>query len=141
MESINSKVVKREKMKNFLIGTLGSLLISILLWFVSIVYNPSDFEMILFVGAIVSTATFICLSVVCISRLISRNLSSYAVFAVTDTVLAIAVASYAIYDIKTDTSEFMSGLLGCILLMFVIPTLVLLLVVNLIIWWIKRKKK
>jgi hypothetical protein len=132
-------------MKKILIGTLGSLLISILiyilLWLMSIACKHYHFEIILYVCGIASTATFICLSVVCIVRLISRNISPYAVFGVTDSVLAIVVALYAIYNIKTDTSWFMPGLIGGILLMFVVPILLLLFVVNFIMWWIKRKKK
>lgn len=46
-----------------------------------------------------------------------------------DTLPEISVAAYAVYDILTDTGWF-AGLMGSVLLIYVVPVIVLLLVID-----------
>jgi type III secretory pathway component EscT len=50
---------------------------------------------------------------------------------------AIAVG-YAVYDIKTSTGWF-AGIIGALILMLVVPVLVVLLLGDFVVWFIRRK--
>ncbi len=128
-------------MKKISTRIVVSLLSSVLLWLFLAVCCPAEFLAISALCAFLSTAIFICLSAVGITRLKFPNISFHAVFTIADIILTIGVALYAIYDMNFDKSGFMPGLLGYVLLLLAIPPLVLLLAVNLIIWLIKRKRK
>lgn len=55
--------------------------------------------------------------------------------------LALTIAiGYGIYDIKTDTSIFLPGITGTLTLLFVAPFLAVLLIVDIIVYFIKRKR-
>lgn len=55
--------------------------------------------------------------------------------------LALAIAiGYGVYDIKTDTSIFLPGIIGTLILLFVVPFLAVLLIVDIIVYFVKRKR-
>ena len=67
---------------------LGFLLVSVILWIITIV---TDFVIVLFIGAILSTIICICFGVICIVNKISDNKSPYFVFGITDVIIGILV--------------------------------------------------
>ena len=70
-----------------------------------------------------------------------KNVSSYRIFAVTDIIIGIGALLYAIYDIiAAADSAFFPGLAGWLLLLFVIPSVLFLLLMDYMIYW-KRKNK
>lgn len=115
---------------------LAALLVSIMLWIIEIVFVPSN---IVFVGAILSTIICIGFSLISIVNRISAKASPYLVFAITDIIIGVFVTIYSVYDIHTDKG-IMAGLLGIILLLFVVPCSVVLLVIDVVVWIINRRK-
>lgn len=69
-----------------------------------------------------------------------KNVSPYRVFAISNIVIGICIALFAGHDIKNDRS-FIPGLKGGLLLFSVAPYIELLLVIEFIIWLIKRPKE
>ena len=69
-----------------------------------------------------------------------KNVSPYRVFAISNIVIGICIASYAVYDIKTDEG-FLAGIIGSLMLAFIVPFIVVLLVAELLIWERKKPKK
>ncbi len=69
-----------------------------------------------------------------------KNVSPYRVFAISNIVIGIGIASYAVYDIKTDHG-FLAGIIGSLMLAFIVPFIVVLLVAELLIWERKKPKK
>lgn len=69
-----------------------------------------------------------------------KNVSPYRVFAISNIVIGIGIASYAVYDIKTDEG-FLAGIIGSLMLAFIVPFIVVLLVAELLIWERKKPKK
>lgn len=128
-------------MKKNVIIALTSLVISALIWFALIILNISSFEAWLFIFAIFFSLLFICFTAICIAQKISKTISPYRVFAICDITIGIAVAAYAIYDITTDVDRFFPGLLGALLLIFVIPTVAALLIIDFIVWLRVRYKR
>lgn len=53
--------------------------------------------------------------------------------------LGISVAAYAVYDILTDTGWF-AGLMGSVLLIYVVPLIVLLFVIDFVLYRRSKKK-
>ncbi|MBE6113878.1 MAG: hypothetical protein E7191_02250 [Erysipelotrichaceae bacterium] len=74
---------------------------------------------------------------VCLFYKFAPSMSPYKAFALVDGLIGLALALYAVYDILTDTGWF-AGLLGAIILMFIVPINMGLLVVDLILWYIHK---
>lgn len=72
-------------------------------WYVEIVINPSHFELILGIAAVISTMLCLCFLVIAIIKQIKPDTSGYKIFAWTDSLMGIVVTIYAIYDIMTAT--------------------------------------
>lgn len=70
--------------------------------------------------------------------------SPCGVFAIVDIILMLGTGIYAVYDIMTDVGWF-AGLFGTLLLIYVLPCMLLLLIIDgivaLIIWRKKRKQE
>ena len=92
----------------------------------------------LFAVAFVCWYVEMCFLVIAVIRQFKPEISGYQIFAWTDALLGISVAAYAVYDILTDTGWF-AGILGYVLLIFVVPVIVLLLVIDFVLY--KRRKK
>lgn len=116
-----------------------ALALAAICWWTEIVINPSGFESILGIAAIIFSLLFVCFLVIAIMQKINKNISPYLVFAIVDGVIGISVLAYAIYDILTDTGWF-AGLLGTILLIFVAPIFTVFLLIDFGAWLWKRKK-
>ncbi len=117
--------------------TLTLFILSAICWFVEIVINPSNFEFVLVIAAIILSLLFICFCGISIAERLNKNVSPYRVFAIVDSCIGVCTIVYDIYDIKTDTGWF-AGLFGTLLLMFVVPISVALLVADFIIWKLKK---
>lgn len=112
-------------------------------WCILIVWNPSDFEIWFAAAAIVSSILFVCLLAVCgVSRMAARkgkNVSPYKIFAAADLLVGLLVAAYAVHDIVTAVG-FFGGLLGALLLIFVMPVVAAFLVIDFILA-VKKKRR
>ena len=113
---------------------------AVLCWFVLIVLNPPNLEITLAIIAIALTIAAVCSLAASIGRKLSKSISPYLVFAVTDILIGICTAAYALYDIQTDTGWF-AGLFGTLLLIFVLPVVLVLLLADLVVWKLKKPKK
>ena len=109
-------------------------------WFVLIVLNPSNLELILAFTAVALTIASVCFLAASIGGKPGKSASPYLVFAVTDILIGVCVAAYAIYDIQTSTGWF-AGLLGTLLLIFVLPIVLVLLLADVLVWKLKKPKK
>ena len=109
-------------------------------WFVLIVLNPSNLELILAFAAVALTIAAVCFLAASIGGKPGKSASPYLVFAVTDILIGVCVAAYAIYDIQTSTGWF-AGLLGVLLLISVLPIAAVFLLVDILVWWLKKPKQ
>lgn len=75
-----------------------------------------------------------------LTALFSRR-SPYGVFAITVAGMAAILCGIGVWDMLTDTSQFFPGLLGLMILLFVLPTAAVLLLADLAAWCISRRKK
>lgn len=89
-------------------------------------------QVLLFVCVNLTVATVIFLIVAFIKKRLP-DVSAYRIFTIVDGVVGTGILAYGIYDILTDTGWF-AGLLGMLLLIFVVPVTVLMLVGNLIMY-------
>lgn len=114
--------------------------IALACWFVEIVIIPSNFEMLLVITAVVSSILCICFFAVAVIRQIKPHISGYKIFALADAIIGICVTAYAIYDILTDTGWF-AGIVGVLLLIFVLPVILLLLIIDFVLYMRNKRKK
>ena len=112
-------------------------------WCILIVWNPSDFEIWFAATAIVSSILFVCLLAVCgVSWMAARKgkkVSPYKIFAAADLLVGLLVAAYAVHDI-VNAVGFFGGLLGALLLIFVMPVVAAFLVIDFILA-VKKKRR
>lgn len=112
-------------------------------WCILIVWNPSDFEIWFAAAAIVSSILFVCLLAVCgVSWMAARKgkkVSPYKIFAAADLLVGLLVAAYAVHDI-VNAVGFFGGLLGALLLIFVMPVVAAFLVIDFILA-VKKKRR
>ena len=114
------------------------LAIALCCWYVEIVVNPSNYEMLLGLTAVVFTVLCVCFLVIALIKQIKPDASSYKIFAWIDGILGIGATIYAIYDILTATGWF-AGILGMLLLILVLPVIILLLIIDFVLY--KRSKR
>ena len=100
--------------------TIVLFVIAFACWYVGLVITPSDFEVIIVISAVTTSILCVCSFAIAIMKQIKPDASKYKIFAWTDGLIGIGVIAYAVYDIMTSTGWF-AGLLGMLLLMFVIP--------------------
>ncbi|MDY3281340.1 hypothetical protein [Dysosmobacter sp.] len=109
-------------------------------WAVFILLNPAGLEPVMAVLSFALTIAAVCSLAVSISRKVRSSVSPYLVFAVTDILIGVCVAAYAVYDIQTSTGWF-AGLVGVLLLIFVVPITAVFLLADIIVWLVKRPKQ
>lgn len=119
---------------------LVSLALCILLFYAATSLSLEIDQLYLLFAAAAAGIFRVCMGAVTVAGLFLKNRTGYAVFAVTDIILAIMTAAYAVYDIKTSTGWF-AGLLGMLLLVFVLPVNGVYLLVDLIAWHVRKKKE
>lgn len=112
-------------------GAFVSFTLMVICWFG---LNIDNFESIRFVTTIYSAVLFIDFLFTGIIKAIRKKASPYFVFAIVNFVLGMGTAIFSIYDIKTDTDEWFRGLVGTVLLVFVIPFIIVLLIIDFIAW-------
>lgn len=120
------------------IGTLVSFVLLIICWFG---FNIDDFEMIRFITTIYSAILLACFLFTGAVKQIKETISTYCVFAVVNFVIGIGISIFSIYDIKINTDEWFGGLIGTVLLVFVIPFIILLLIIDFIVWKKSKSKQ
>lgn len=120
------------------IGILISLIILIICW---LGYKTSIFEMIQFMIPIYSAILFACFLFTVAVKQIKKNISPYCVFAIVNVVIGIGISIFSIYDLKIHSDEWLGGLVGAVLLVYVIPFIMLLLIIDFIVWKISKSKK
>ena len=112
-------------------------------WIILILWSSSDYEIWFAAAAIVSTILFVCLLAVCgVSWMAARKgkkVSPYKIFAAADLLVGLLVAAYAVHDILTAVG-FFGGLLGVLLLIFVMPVVAAFLVIDFILA-VKKKRR
>lgn len=131
-------------MSKYFKATIGSLILAVLFWYIAVAINPSNFEIVFFVGAMAFSILFVCFLFVaaCSAAAKRRNkiISPYKLFAAADLFIGIITVIFSIWNIKTDVG-FFAGLLGFMLLLFVVPTVLFLLVADAFLWWLRHKYK
>lgn len=116
-----------------------SLLAAVLCWGVGFASAPSDFETVLTYTATCCSILFVCLVCVGVGKRIRKDASAHRIFAAADIVIGAATLLYAVYDmIATADSAYFPGLGGWFVLLFVIPCVLLLLLIDFIAY---RKSK
>ena len=106
-----------------------------LLTYITAYTTFSTITMLLTIACILVTVYFL---IIAICSRIKENISPYKLFAILDLVFGLIVTIYAVYDILTDTGWF-AGLLGTLLLIFIVPICIVLLIIDLILW--RRSKR
>lgn len=119
-------------------GALVSFIMLMICWFG---LNISDLEMIRALTSTYLAILFVGFLFTGVVTKIGKNISPYFVFAAVNFLIGAGTAIYSIYDIKTDTDEWFGGLVGTLLLVFVIPFIVVLLISALVAWKINRSKQ
>lgn len=130
-------------MKKVLKWTGIAFTVAAVFWLVLILWSSSDYEIWFAAAAIVSSILFICLLAVCgVSRMAAKKgkkVSPCKIFAAADLLVGLLVAAYAVYDIVTAVG-FFGGLLGTLLLIFVMPVVAALLVIDFILAVRKKRR-
>ena len=75
-----------------------------------------------------------------IAKKLNRNVSPYLTFGIVDIVCGLIVIGIAMYDILTPGGD-LNGMLGQILLLIFVPTMIVLLIADILLWHSKTKKK
>ena len=125
-------------MNKIWIGALVSLILVIICWFG---FNIDNIEILRFVTTIYSAILFICFLFTWVIKLIKKTISPYLVFAVVSFVIGIGISIFSVYDMKIHEDEWFGGLVGAVLLVYVVPFIILLLIIDLIIWKVRKSKK
>lgn len=126
-------------MTKYLKISFAAFVFAVICWILSIAVNPSGFELILPFSAIVFSLIFICFTAISIVQKLKKDISPFRIFALADGFVGLCVLAYAIYDIQTSTGWF-AGLVGMLLLIFVIPIIIALLVADFLVWLFKKRK-
>ena len=130
-------------MKKVLKWTGIAFTVAAVFWLVLILWSSSDYEIWFAAAAIVSSILFVCLLAVCgVSRMTARKgkkVSPYKIFAAADLLVGLLVAAYAVHDI-VNAVGFFGGLLGALLLIFVMPMVAALLVIDFILAVRKKRR-
>ncbi len=130
-------------MKKVLEWTGIAFTVAAVFWLVLILWSSSDYEIWFAAAAIVSSILFVCLLAVCgVSRMTARKgkkVSPYKIFAAADLLVGLLVAAYAVHDI-VNAVGFFGGLLGALLLIFVMPMVAALLVIDFILAVRKKRR-
>ncbi len=120
-------------------GVLALFVIAFVCWYVGVLVAPSFFFVIFEIAAVIASVLCLCFFVIAVVRQFRPDASSYRIFAWTDGLLGITVTAYAVFGIMIDTGGLLSGFLGLILLIYVVPMIILLLAADFILY--KRNKK
>lgn len=108
-------------------------------WAVVIFGNPADLGALLSLTAIALSIAFVCFFVIIVVKVLWKNTSPYRIFAVTDSLIGAGVLIYSIHDIMTSTGMF-AGFLGALLIIFIMPIVIGLLIADLVVWVVNKRK-
>lgn len=121
--------------------TISIVLVAIVLWVIGIgVINTylSD-SIVVLEAAIVLSIISVCMGGVCLAKRFMKHASPYKVFGIVDMTLEVLIVGYGIYDLMTDTGMF-AGIFGILLLCYVAPIPVILLIVDVCLYFVKARK-
>ena len=128
-------------MTDFFKATMISLIISIILLLVLFAVTGIHIGFVIAMAFIYSAILFICFLFTWVIKLIKKTISPYLVFAVVSFVIGIGISIFSVYDMKIHEDEWFGGLVGAVLLVYVVPFIILLLIIDLIIWKVRKSKK
>lgn len=124
--------------------TITIVLIAIVLWVTGIgvinTYFPIRDSLAVLEAAIVMSIISVCMGGVCLAKRFMKHASPYKVFGMIDMMLEVFIVGYAIYDLMTDTGMF-AGIFGFLLLCYVAPIPVILLIVDVCLYFAKAKNR
>ena len=118
----------------------GFLLASIIATMIEVLFGAELNELYLLAFIGVTAILTVCFFVLWITHKFAEHVSPYFVFALTVLIIAIIVIGYGIFNIMTDTG-FFAGLLGMLLILFIVPVSVVLLAVDFILYRKSKHKK
>lgn len=113
-------------------------------WLIFLFVNPSNFELVFLILCSALTIAFVDFLFVWICAFFAgkrgKKFFAYRIFAIVDICIGLLIATYAVWDIRTDSGWF-AGLFGALLLIFVEPVVLVLLVADYIVWRIRGRGK
>ncbi|MBD5530842.1 MAG: hypothetical protein HDQ98_01385 [Lachnospiraceae bacterium] len=118
--------------------TITIVLIAIVLW-ITAVRVINRYSLAVLGAAIGLSIISVCMGGVCLAKRFMKHTSPYKVFGMIDMVLEVFIVGYAIYDLMTDTG-MLAGILGFLLLYCVAPIPVILLIVDVCLYFAKARK-
>lgn len=131
---------KSNSMKYLLVAVIATVF-SFICWLFSVLGDGVVVIFCAIIGTIVALAFyFIFLTALIANKCGKQKPSPYSVFAIVDIILMLGTSIYAVYDIMTDVGWF-SGLVGWLLLIYVLPCMLAVLIIDGIIYFIVWRKK
>lgn len=116
-----------------------SLVVTALIWLSDLVIQLPAIEFQIGMAAIIAAAVTVCFLVTAVGKQIRPQISAYKLFGWADAVIGLIVLAYSVYDLRTDTG-FLAGLVGAIFILCVLPALALILLIDLILYFVAKRK-
>lgn len=127
-------------MRKYWIRFGSSLAVTALIWLSDLVIQiPEIVEFQLGLAAVIAAAVTVCFLVTAVGKQIRPQISAYKLFGWADTVIGVIVLAYSVYDLRTDTG-FLAGFVGAFYILCVLPALVLILLLDLILYFVAKRK-
>lgn len=131
---------KSNSMKYLLVAVIATVF-SFICWLFSVLGDGVVVIFCAIIGTIVALAFyFIFLTALIANKCGKQKPSPYSVFAIVDIILMLGTSIYAVYDIMTDVGWF-SGLVGWLLLIYVLPCMLAVLIIDGIVALVIRRRK
>lgn len=121
--------------------TMTIVQITLIMWVVVIVTINYEilFNGLFVLSAIVLTIASLVLGAFCVLRHLKKEWSPYYSFGLINVILMVIAVCYAIYDLMTDVG-MLAGIKGYFTLMYIVPVLAVLLIGDIVLYRIKKKK-
>lgn len=132
----------KTKIQKLLIFSVVFTVLSVILWILTANVFLADFMIPTAIIAITLSALAVCFwvtTIIC-TKIKGSSPSPFLIIGITNLILLIISLTYGIYDINTGTGWF-AGLAGTLILVFVVPTLIVILLANAIVGIIVSKKR
>lgn len=135
---------RMKKITKIAIVSTAALLLSILAWKLSENKNPSvplvPNGVALVWSGVITILSWITVILSKIAERRTKPVNTCVLLGVINLLTLATAISYGVYDIKTDTDIFLQGIRGTLILLFVVPFLAVLLIVDIIVYFMKRKR-
>lgn len=127
-------------MSKYIKSTIIFLICTVLCFGLAFFVNSAGVKVWLGLFGIAFLVLFLCFVAITFSKKRNKNMSPYRIFAIVDGLIGAGVLAYAVFDIVTDTGWF-AGLVGVLLLIFVIPIILTLLLGDFLVWKFRKMRK